>query len=238
MEVELGQRRAGHAAAGAIASRAMPPESLHRPPLRRRAAAGRRRRPAAGPDKLREEFLAACLASRPTEPSSASPARSPSTPTARTSGARTCPRARRTSTDLELFGYVSFIAPRATARPEDFARDRRLHRRDRGTPTRSGRSTSATRSSAAGAASSDNVAAMTLVWGTPMTDGATVATAELGRRRRRPVRTSRPTVSRSSPPTTTAATRSRSPCSTTTARELARESLYEDDGEGDDEDEE
>lgn len=162
----------------------MPPESLFVPrfaaePPQDTTPTGR------WAHRLREEFFAACLAIDGDPPSGGQggpeigePGDVTFYPDRTYLGRTYVPATAPTSTELELFGYVSFIAPEQ-GDPEDF------------------HSTADFTAETAQAnpdwsidvceeviggwrGEHDNVAAITLVWGTPMVQGATIATAELG----------------------------------------------------------
>jgi hypothetical protein len=155
----------------------MPPESLFVPrfaaePPQDTVPTGR------WAHKLREEFFAACLAIEAEASYIGEPGDVTFYPDRTYLGRTYVPATAPTSTDLQLYGYISFVAT-PDGEPEDFycAAD-------------------VTAETAAAnpdwaidlcedviggwRGEHDNVAAMTLVWGTPMIDGATIATAELG----------------------------------------------------------
>ena len=129
-------------------------------------------------DQLRGEFLAACRGSTTRARTSARRATSSSSPTGPTTVAPTSLRPRHTSTGYELYGHVSFVPATADDGPRDFA---------------------ATADFTAETAAANpewqldlcedvigtwrgeqgKVAAMTLVWGRPLISGGQVVTAEL-----------------------------------------------------------
>ena len=127
-------------------------------------------------DRLRAEFLAAAQDLATT---SASPASWPSIRTAPGTATPTSrsPRRPRPTPALRL---RALRRRDRRARPGRLHRLRRLHRGDRRSATRTGSSTSATRSSAAGTGRASARASMTLVWGRALVTGGAVATAELG----------------------------------------------------------
>ena len=183
MAVELGERRAGDAAArrpighSAAPCRPRIASSPASPPSPRRSSCPT----AAGPTRLREEFLAACLRVDTEGEELGEPGDIVWYPDRTWDGRTYVPATARDTAGLELFGYVSFVARRrGRASPSDFEATRRLHRGDRRGATRTGSSTSATRSSGIWRGEEGREAAMTLVWGTPLvsTRGA-IVTAEL-----------------------------------------------------------
>jgi hypothetical protein len=131
-------------------------------------------------DRLREEFLAACLRID-ADGEDLGEAGEPMWFPDRTWMGRTyVPVSTRSSTGLELFGYVSFSPGEAGDEPSDFyswadftdvvAEDNPEWRVDLTEEVVGG-----------WRGEQGNVAAMTLVWGRPLFDGAVIATAELAR---------------------------------------------------------
>ncbi len=128
--------------------------------------------------KLREEFFAACLAIENEGTVIGEPGDVVFYPDRTYLGRTYVPASAPTSNELELYGYISFIAPEH-GDPEDFH-------------------CVADFTAETAAANPDwsidlcddviggwrgeneSVAAINLVWGTPMVDGASIATAELG----------------------------------------------------------
>ncbi len=130
-------------------------------------------------DRLREELLAACLRIEVEEGDElGEPGDIVWHPDRTWDGRTYVPATVRTSTDLELFGYVSFAPGGDDAEPDHFAASAdytpelaenhpewRLDLCDEVLGGWRGED--------------GNVAAMTLVWGRPLVDGGTVVTAEL-----------------------------------------------------------
>ena len=226
-----GQRRAGDAAArSAVGCGADAARGTLRLPLRRRAAAGPaalrplgrhaagrvpRRLPAGSTPRASElgEAGAIDLVPRP-----------------HVGGPHLRPVTARTTTGLDLFGYVSFTPG------DDERRARRLLRRGPTSPTRpptatpSGRWTSARRSIGGWRGENGEVAAMTLVWGVP----ARARRRDRHRRARRPHRRPVPVAEDRFTLIAPGRLPRRLPRDRALGRaggELARESLYEDDGE-------
>ena len=126
------QRRAGDAAAGAVAWPAplwhpSPDSSSASPPSRRRRACPT----AAGPSSCRPSSWPPACASTARARSSASRARSPGSPTARYGGRTYVPGDRPHRHGLRAVRPRLVRARDADGEPTDFARRRRLHRRDR-----------------------------------------------------------------------------------------------------------
>ena len=233
-----GQRRPGDAPARACVAFRAPchpktASSPASPPSRRRTCCPT----AAGPQTLhaRSSSPPAC-ASTATGEDLGEPGEIDLVPGPHLARAHVRARDRAHRHGLELFGYVSFAPGGDGEEPGDFHAVRRLHRARPPRPTPTGRSTSATRSSARGAASRARPPPMTLVWGRPLVDGGAVVTAELADLARRPVRAARGPLHAASRPTTTAATRSTSSVFDRRGGELAHESLYAEDDDEDDED--
>jgi hypothetical protein len=128
--------------------------------------------------RLREEFFAACLALQDEGEEIGEPGDVVFYPDRTYLGRTYVPATAPTSTELELFGYISFVVPE-NEDPQDF------HTSADYTPE-----TAAAHPEwkidvcdeviGGWRGEHDNVAAITLVWGRPMIDGATVATAQLG----------------------------------------------------------
>ena len=129
-------------------------------------------------ERLQQEFLAACLAVDPDGEDLGEPGDVVWYPDRTWSGRTYVPATSRTSTNLELFGYVSFAPGHDGEEPEDFAAvadftdeiaeahpEWRLDLCDEVLGGWRGEN--------------GNVAAMTLVWGRPLIDGGAVVTAEL-----------------------------------------------------------
>ena len=131
-------------------------------------------------ETLQAEFLAACLkidAEGEDLGEAGDPVGSPTAPGA---GAPTCPSTTRSTTGMELFGYVSFSPGDEDSEPSDFfawadytdvtADDNPEWRVDLTEEVIGG-----------WRGEQGKVAAMTLVWGRPLVDGGAIATAELAR---------------------------------------------------------
>jgi hypothetical protein len=155
----------------------MPPEPLFVPrfaaePPQDTAPTGR------WAQKLREEFFAACLAVDGEGEDIGEPGDVVFYPDRTYLGRTYVPATAPTSTSLELFGYVSFIASEE-GEPEDFhsTADFTAETADANPDW----TIDLCEDVIAGwRGEHDNIAAMTLVWGVPMVEGATIATAELG----------------------------------------------------------
>ena len=133
-------------------------------------------------DTLQAEFLGACLR---VEPEEGEEVGTPGTITwfpDRTWHGRTyIPATARTSTGMELFGYVSFAAGDEASEPGDFYASADV------TPDTAEQhpdwKMDISQEAVGGwRGEQDEVAAMTLVWGVPLVRGGKVATAELGPR--------------------------------------------------------
>jgi hypothetical protein len=207
----------------------MPPESLIVPrfaaePPQDTAPTGR------WAHKLREEFFAACLVIDTESDEVGEPGDVVFYPDRTYLGRTYVPATAPTSADQEVFGYVSFIAP-DHGDPDDF------------------HSTADFTAETAAAnpdwsidlcdeviggwrGEHDNVAAINIVWGTPMVDGATVATAELGGVVVDQCRVDGGRFTLIAPDDYRGDTLEIA-LFDDDGRELARESLYEDDGEDD-----
>jgi hypothetical protein len=128
---------------------------------------------------LQGEFLAACLRVDAGEVDVGEPGDVSWFPDRSWAGRSYVPASTRTSTGVELFGYVSFAPGDAEHEPSDFAawadftedtvEDHPEWRMDVSEEVVGGWRGEA-----------GEVAAMTLVWGVPLVDGSAVATAELG----------------------------------------------------------
>ncbi len=129
-------------------------------------------------DRLQQEFLAACLAVDGEGEDVGEPGDISWYPDRTWNGRTYVPATSRTSTNLELFGYVSFAPAHDDGEPEDFAAvadftdeiaeahpDWRLDLCDEVLGGWRGEH--------------GNVAAMTLVWGRPLVSGGAVVTGEL-----------------------------------------------------------
>ena len=129
-------------------------------------------------ERLQQEFLAACLAVETDGEDLGEPGDIAWYPDRTWNGRTYIPATSRTSTNLELFGYVSFAPGHEDAEPEDFAAvadftyeiaeahpEWRLDLCDEVLGGWRGEH--------------GNVAAMTLVWGVALVAGGAIATAEL-----------------------------------------------------------
>jgi hypothetical protein len=130
-------------------------------------------------DRLRHEFLGACLRVEPDEGTDlGEPAEITWFPDRTWDGRTYVPATTRTSTGLELFGYVSFTPAGEAAEPDHFrawadytdalAEEHSEWQLDLCDEVLGG-----------WRGEDGNVAAMTLVWGRPLVDGGVVVTAEL-----------------------------------------------------------
>jgi hypothetical protein len=130
-------------------------------------------------DTLQAEFLTACLRIETNEVELGDPGEIAWHPDRSWAGRTYVPATARTSTGIELFGYVSFAPGDADHEPSDFAAwadftedtadDHPEWRLDVSEEVVGGWRGEA-----------GEVAAMTLVWGVPLVDGGAVVTAELG----------------------------------------------------------
>ena len=129
-------------------------------------------------DRLREEFLAACLRVDDEGEDLGEPGEISWFPDRTYAGRTYVPATTRTSNDFELFGYVSFLRPREAEEPDAFGAaaeftdetadrnpDWQLDLSDEVIDTWRGEQ--------------GNVATITLVWGVPLVSGGSVVTAEL-----------------------------------------------------------
>jgi hypothetical protein len=130
-------------------------------------------------DTLRAEFLAACLRVEADDVELGEPGEIAWFPDRSWAGRTYVPASTRTSTGVELFGYVSFAPGDGEHEPSDFAawadytqdtaEDHPEWRLDVSEEVVGG-----------WRGENGEVAAMTLVWGVPLVDGGAVVTAELG----------------------------------------------------------
>ena len=128
---------------------------------------------------LQTEFLTACLRIEAEDVELGEPGDTKWFPDRSWAGRTYVPASTRTSTGVELFGYVSFAPGDGEHEPSDFAAwadytedtadDHPEWRMDVSEEVVGGWRGEA-----------GDVAAMTLVWGVPLVDGSAVATAELG----------------------------------------------------------
>jgi len=129
-------------------------------------------------DRLREEFLAACLRVDDEGEDLGEPGEISWFPDRTYAGRTYVPATTRTSNDFELFGYVSFAPPLEGKEPEAFAAtaeftEETAHRNPDWQLDLSDEVIDSWRGE------QGNVATMTLVWGVPLVSGGAVVTAEL-----------------------------------------------------------
>jgi hypothetical protein len=128
---------------------------------------------------LQAEFLAACLRVDAGEVEVGEPGEIDWFPDRSWAGRSYVPASTRTSTGVELFGYVSFAPGDGEHEPSDFAAwaDFTEDTADQHPEWRMDVSEEVV---GGWRGEGGEVAAMTLVWGVPLLDGSTTATAELG----------------------------------------------------------
>ncbi len=155
----------------------MPPETLPVPrfaaePPQDTAPVGR------WAQRLREEFFAACLALENEGEEIGEPGDVIFYPDRTYLGRTYIPATAATSAELELFGYISFVVPEGED-PQDF------HTTADYTPETADAHPEwkidlCDEVIGGWRGEHENVAAITIVWGRPTIDGATIATAQLG----------------------------------------------------------
>jgi hypothetical protein len=128
---------------------------------------------------LQAEFLSACLRIEAEDVELGEPGDVSWFPDRSWAGRTYVPASTRTTTGVELFGYVSFAPGDAEHEPSDFA-SWADYTEDTANDHPEWRMDVSEEVVGGWRGESGEVAAMTLVWGVPLVDGSAVATAELG----------------------------------------------------------